>query len=364
MAGAIPGQYIVSLSSGVSPSTMTARAGVKPMYTYTRAHPGFAARLTPAQLDVIRDQPGVEAVEQDATVTMPRDMRGAAPARPGPVTKVAEVPWNLSRIDGREAGRVGYSVKATGAKVRAYIIDSGIELEHPEFGGRAVAGAGFVDDGRGARDCAGHGTHVAGTVGGARSGVAKRTTLVSVRVFDCAGLTTNSTVIAAVNWVAEHARPPAVANLSMGGPRSAAVDRAVEDLAGAGVFPVVAAGNSDADACTVSPAAARSGFTVGAVDRRDRRAPFSNWGRCVKINAPGVDIRSAHLKGTFRELSGTSAAAPHVTGVAALYKDARGDAPYATLASWLTRNATGGMDTSRSGAPTGTPPLLVSTGDL
>ncbi|MFH8367591.1 S8 family peptidase [Streptomyces sp. NPDC018031] len=361
--GAIPGQYIVSLSSGTSPATVTTRAGVKPLYTYSRTHTGFAARLSPAQLDMVRNQPGVEAVEEDATVTVPEDLPPATPPA-GPVTKVAEVPWNLARIDSREPGGIRYSVKATGAKVRSYIIDSGIELNHPDFAGRAVAGTSFVEDGRGARDCVGHGTHVAGTVGGARSGVARKTTLVSVRVFDCAGLSSNSAVIAAMDWVADHARRPAVANLSLGGPRSAAVNRAVADLAASGVFPVVAAGNSGADACTVSPAGSPSGFTVGAVDRKDRLAPFSNWGGCVKMNAPGVDIRSAHLGGGYRELSGTSAAAPHVTGVAALYKDARGDTSFAALSSWLTRNATPGMDTTRAGSPTGTPPLLVHTGGL
>ncbi|KUJ66335.1 hypothetical protein ACZ90_37575 [Streptomyces albus subsp. albus] len=368
--GAIPGQYIVSLAAGVTPGSVTARARVKPLYTYNRARGGFAAKLSPAQVEMIRHQPGVEAVEQDATVSLPRETDPASMSTPNGATATtagapaAEVPWGLTRINNREPGGIGYSVKATGATVRSYIIDSGIETKHPDFRGRASAGVSFVKDGRGAGDCAGHGTHVAGVVGGATSGVARQTRLVSVRVFDCTGVTSNSTLIAAVNWVAEHARRPAVANLSLSGPKSAAVDRAIEDLSEAGVFPVVAAGNGDVDACTVSPAGARGAFPVAALDRKDRKAPFSNWGRCVAVNAPGVGIRSAFLDGTYRELSGTSMAAPHVTGVAALYKDVRGDAPFATVSAWLTGNATPGIDTTRNGATSDTPPLLLYTGGL
>ncbi|MFC0600928.1 S8 family peptidase [Streptomyces palmae] len=368
--GAIPGQYIVSLAAGVTPARVTTGTGVTPLYTYGRARGGFAARLNPSQVEMIRQRPGVVAVEQDATVSLPRESDSASVSTPGRATGAtagapgARVPWGLTRINHREPGGTGYSVKATGAKVRSYIIDSGIELNHPEFGGRAETGVSFVQDGRGAQDCAGHGTHVAGVVGGRTVGVARQTHLVSVRVFDCAGAASNSALIAAINWVAEHARPPAVANLSMSGPKSAAVDRAVEGLADAGVFPVVAAGNGDVDACTVSPSGARGAFPVGAVDRRDRKAAFSNWGECVALSAPGVNIRSAFPGGGYRELSGTSMAAPFATGVAALYKDTHGDTPSDTLAHWLTGNATPGIDTTRNGAASGTPPLLLYTGGL
>ncbi|WKX70168.1 S8 family peptidase [Streptomyces sp. XD-27] len=370
MKGAIPGQYIVSLASGVSPSAMADRVGIRPMFTYTRVHHGFAAKLTTAQVDMLRNQPGVSAVEQDARLDVPR-VTGPATTRPArkpvaatPRRQAAPVPWGLARINHRENGATGYAMKATGAKVNSYIIDTGIQLNHPDFGGRAVAGHSFIDDGRGTRDCNGHGTHVAGTVGGTTSGVAKKTRLVSVRVFDCSGVSANSTVIAAANWVAANAKKPAVANLSLGGPYSAAMNRALEGLAAAGVFPVVAAGNENSDACATSPASSPGALTVAATDQKDRKAPFSNWGRCVDINAPGVDIRSAYLGGTFRELSGSSMAAPHVTGVAALYKDTYGDASFKSVASWLIGYATPGVDTSNKGVPTGTPPRLVYTGRM
>ncbi|MFD8078158.1 S8 family serine peptidase [Streptomyces sp. NPDC059718] len=265
-------------------------------------------------------------------------------------------PWGLTRINNRALDGFGYSVRATGAKVTSYIVDSGIEFSHPDFGGRAVPGYDAIGDGLDGGDCNGHGTHVAGTVGGSYTGVARKTTLVSVRVFPCVGRTANSAVVAGIDWVAGHARKPAVANLSFAGRWSLATNRAVEGLARAGIFPVAAAGNENVNACFVSPASSQSAFTVGAIDQEDRRAWFSNWGTCVDIHAPGMGILSAYLNGSFRDLDGTSMAAPHVTGIAALYKDTHGDASFATLSEWLTGHAIrnvpidGGYGTARLSA--------------
>jgi subtilisin family serine protease len=265
-------------------------------------------------------------------------------------------PWGLTRINNRALGGTGFEVRATGAKVTSYIVDSGIEFSHPDFGGRAVPGYDAIDDGLDGGDCNGHGTHVAGVVGGNYTGVARKTALVSVRVFPCVGRTSNSAVIAGIDWVAGHARKPAVANLSLAGRWSPAANRAVEGLAAAGVFPVAAAGNDNLNACFVSPASSRAAFTVGAIDQEDRRAWFSNWGTCVDIHAPGMGILSAYLNGSFRDMDGTAMAAPHVTGIAALYKDTHGDASFADLSAWLTGHAIrnvpidGGYGTARLSA--------------
>jgi subtilisin family serine protease len=378
------GQYIVTMNVGTAPNGLLKRLGVKPLYVYEHALPGFAARLTAAQVARVRAAPGVDEVERDTVVAIPEvedapsdnDLEppdppdaetSAAPAPvPAPVPAPAAapapaakqrmggfVPWGLSRINQRTMGGTGFSVKATGAKVTAYIIDSGIEYTHPDFGGRAVPGFDAIHDGHDGADCNGHGTHVAGVVGGSYTGVARKARLVSVRVFPCSSRTTDSAVIAGIDWVAGHASKPAVADLSVSGRWSPAANRAVEGLAKAGVFPVVAAGNENVNACFVSPASSPGAFSVGAIDETDRRSWFSNWGPCVDIHAPGQDILSSYLNGTFRTMDGTAMAAPHVAGIAALYKDTYGDADFATLSKWLSGNATrnvpidGGYGTAR-----------------
>jgi subtilisin family serine protease len=368
------GQYIVTMNAGTAPDALLKQLGVKPLYVYEHALPGFAARLTAAQVARVRADPGVDEVERDTVVAIPEvedapsddDLEPPDPPDTGtqaapaaaPLPKAQQrmggfVPWGLSRINHRTVGGTGYSVKATGAKVTAYIIDSGIEYTHPDFGGRAVPGFDAIHDGHDGADCNGHGTHVAGVVGGGYTGVARKTRLVSVRVFPCSSRTTDSAVIAGIDWVAGHASKPAVANLSVSGRWSPAANRAVEGLAKAGVFPVVAAGNDNVNACFVSPASSPGAFSVGAIDETDRRSWFSNWGPCVDIHAPGQDILSSYLNGTFRTMDGTAMAAPHVTGIAALYKDTYGDADFATLSKWLSGNATrnvpidGGYGTAR-----------------
>ncbi|MDX3356636.1 S8 family peptidase [Streptomyces sp. ME01-24h] len=352
--GGITGQYLVILRRDTDPNSVLRSVAARPMFTYTSALVGFAARLSDEQVSRLRAVPGVEAVEQDARIAVPR------PA-PQEAAAAAEVSWGLARIGSRARDGAAFSVRATGATVASYVIDTGIDFGHEQFGGRAVAGFDAVEDGRDGADCNGHGTHVAGTVGGATTGVARAVKLVSVRVLGCEGSGSVAMLVAGMNWVAAHAVKPAVANLSTGGARSETADRAVEGLAAAGVFPVVAAGNSDEDACGASPAGAPGAFTVAATDESDRKASFSNWGGCVDISAPGTGITSAAMGGGLARMSGTSMAAPHVTGVAALYKDVYGDVSTSFLASWLQANATPGVPVD---APAGTPRLLVYTSGL
>lgn len=356
---AIPGNYIVSLTPGTDPAAVTARIGVKPRHVYRDALTGFAAPLTEQQLAQVRGLPTVTGVEQDSTVVVSPVEQRAVPA---PARRAGTgIPWGLERINQRAPGSHGFSVKSTGSKVTAYVIDSGIDFTHPEFGGRATLGIDQIADGRNGEDCAGHGTHVAGTVGGEHTGVAKQVRLVAVRVLNCEARGPNSGIIAGINWVAANARKPAIANLSLGGNYSSSMNASLNGLARSGVFPVVAAGNGDTNACVISPASAAQAYTVAAIDEYDRKASFSNYGSCVNINAPGTGITSASLNGTYADMSGTSMAAPHVTGIAALYKDVNGDTDFATLSKWLTANATPNVPL---GAPWGTPRLLAYTGGL
>jgi subtilisin family serine protease len=293
----------------------------------------------------VRRSPLVASVEADQIVTT--DVTQSMDANGDP--------WGLDRIDqGALPLSQSYSYTSTGAGVHAYIIDTGIWTLHSEFGGRADN----VYDALGltGTDCNGHGTHVAGTIGAATYGVAKGVSLHGVRVLNCAGAGLTSDVIAGVDWVAAHHASPAVANMSLGGGSSAALNSAVTNLWNAGVFLAVAAGNDDADACDTSPAGASGVFTVAASEKTDAKASYSNWGSCVEAYGPGSSIKSTWLVGATMTLSGTSMATPHVAGVAALYKAAFGDASSATVASWIVTNATTGVIT---GNPGGTPNKLL-----
>ncbi len=346
----VPGQYIVVFHGAVTDPGTVATAlvsglGGTMLHIYTSALKGFAARLPAAAADAIRRNPLVASVEPDqvmrADVTQAMDANGD--------------PWGLDRIDqGVLPLTRTYSYTATGAGVHAYIIDTGIWTLHPEFGGRADD----VYDALGitGEDCNGHGTHVAGTVGAATYGVAKGVSLHGVRVLSCAGIGLNSDVIAGVDWVTANHANPAVANMSLGGGKSSALDQAVTNLWNSGVFLAVAAGNDNADACGSSPAGATGVFTVAASERTDAKASYSNWGTCVEAYGPGSSIKSTYLAGTTMTLSGTSMATPHVTGVAALYKATFGDAASATVSNWIINNATTAVIT---GNPSGTPNRLL-----
>jgi subtilisin family serine protease len=332
---AIPGRYIVMVEKGHDADDV-ARGRDQQVFD---ALNGFAASLDAAQVRALRRSARVAIVEQDrvveasATQSIPSD------------------PWGLDRIDQRTLplSRT-YTYNTLAGNVNAYVIDTGISTSNSDFGGRA---SNVYDAfGGNGQDCNGHGTHVAGTIGGATWGVAKGVQLRGVRVLNCSGSGSTSGIIAALNWLRTNAVRPAVANMSLGGGYSSTLNSAANNLANAGVFIAVAAGNENQNACNVSPASASAAYTTAASDRSDRRASFSNWGSCVDAYAPGVSIRSAWLNGGASTISGTSVASPHVAGVAALYKGAFGDAASATVSSWITSNATPNViSANRAGTP-------------
>jgi len=314
-ATAIPGRYIVVFKAGTQAANMSATAehargnGAQVDFVYGAALNGFAANLPEQALLALSRNPNVEFIEADQVITID--------ATQSPAT------WGLDRIDQRALPLNNtYTYNSTGAGVTAYIIDTGIRVSHNEFGGRATSGYDFVDNDSNADDCNGHGTHVSGTVGGGIYGVAKGVSLVGVRVLNCAGSGTTSGVIAGINWVtAQHTTGKAVANMSLGGGVSTALDTAVRNSIADGIVYAIAAGNSNANACNFSPARTAEAITVGATTSTDARASYSNKGRCLDIFAPGSSITSAWITSNTatNTISGTSMAAPHVAGVAALY---------------------------------------------
>lgn len=312
--GNIPGRFIVTLKPGNNPSSVAAEFMVQPDFEYRTVLTGFAGEISEAARSGLMRDNRVARIEQDGVVTTAS-------------TTQINATWGLDRIDQRALPLDGnYIYTALGTDVTAYIIDTGIRYTHNEFQGRVPAGTYFDAFGGDGNDCNGHGTHVAGTVGGAVYGVAKDVNLVAVRVLDCNGSGTFSGVIAGMDWVAARALGPSVANMSLGGGSSASVNEAVGRMFDAGVPTIVAAGNGDRrgraqDACNYSPAGAPKAYTVGATTNTDSKTSWSNFGNCVDIFAPGASITAAwHTSNTaINTISGTSMAAPHVAGVAALY---------------------------------------------
>ena len=328
-AGAIPGQYIVTLrapSTGISAQSIGGTSYVKKMSAVD------ARRLAA--------EPNVEYVEQDRMMHIEATQKN-------PV-------WGLDRIDQRATKpSKSYTPMDDGSSVHAYVIDTGIRITHTEFAGRASYGYDFVDDDAIASDCNGHGTHVAGTIGGTHYGVAKKVKLVAVRVLNCDGSGTLSGVIAGVDWVTANAQKPAVANMSLGGGRSASLEAAVQRSIDSGVTYAVAAGNDDTNAGQESPAALPAAITVAASDSADRRADFSNYGSIVDLFAPGVNVRSSFASSdtAVATESGTSMATPHVTGAAALVLDAAPGYTPAQVRNFLVARATTGKIKDAEGSP-------------
>ena len=311
------GTWIVTLRGGADPAeaarSLVGAHGGDVRYVYTDALRGFAFHGPQAAADAIGRSPLVTRVEADSEVRLDTTQTGAT--------------WGLDRIDQRALPlSKSYTYEATGAGVTAYVIDSGILTAHTEFEGRASLGLDLVRTNNG-QDCNGHGTHVAGTIGGKTYGVAKAATLIAVRVFDCSGGSAWSTIIEGIDWVVgHHVGGPAVANMSLGGGGNQSVDDATERLIADGVSTAVAAGNGDwlgrqADACKYSPARVPAAMTISATNSSDQKAPWANYGNCVDWFAPGVSITSAWFTSTTdtKSISGTSMATPHTAGVAALY---------------------------------------------
>jgi subtilisin family serine protease len=353
-ANVIAGSYIVVFKDSVVPKNtvrkvidrLAARHKAAVRFSYTDALRGFSARMSKADAQRLATDPSVNYVEQDRTVSVA-------------VTQSPTPSWGLDRIDQRNFPLDNsYTYPAAGAVVRAYIIDTGIRTTHSDFGGRATWGTNTI--GGVNADCSGHGTHVAGTVGGSAYGVAKAVRLVAVKVLDCTGSGPLSGIAAGVDWVtADHTSGPAVANMSIGAPGSdSALETAIRNSIADGVTYAIASGNSSADACNFTPARVSEAITVNASTRTDARASFSNFGSCTDVFAPGQDITSdSNTSDTATKImSGTSMATPHVTGAAALILSASPAATPAQVWSTMLANSTPGKVTSPG---TGSPNRLV-----
>ena len=348
-ATAIPDSYIVVMKPATA-TTRSIKTGLAKKFGGTveqdfgAALNGFEATMSETEAKRLAADPKVAYVEQNQTVSLLATQTGAT--------------WGLDRIDQRARPlSTTYTYPRTASNVTAYIIDTGIRFAHGDFGGRATSGYDAVDGGT-ADDCNGHGTHVAGTVGGATWGVAKAVRLVGVRVLNCSGSGTNAGVIAGVNWVTQNARKPAVANMSLGGGASTALDNAVANSIASGVSYALAAGNSSANACSSSPARVPSAITVGATTSTDARASYSNYGTCLDIFAPGSSIKSAWYTSNTatNTISGTSMASPHVAGVAALVLSANPSFTPQQVRDNLVNSATPNVVTSPG---TGSPNRLL-----
>jgi subtilisin family serine protease len=378
-AGAVRDSYIVVLkdkSAQVATIRSTAASlarvhGGEVKQTYSNALKGYAARMSEAQAKLLAAQPEVAYVEQNHTVKKATDVRQDNPPS-----------WGLDRID--QSYRPldnAYIYSTTASNVRVYVLDTGINKDHQEFGVRASYGQNFAPvnsknpdldpsygadpvDPANANDCDGHGTHVAGTIGGTTFGVAKGVTLVAVRVLNCAGYGTTAGVLAGIDWVKNdptRSGVPAVANMSLGSSASTAINDSVKAAIAGGVTFAVAAGNERWDACFDSPASVPEAITVGATDSSDRRAAFSNFGPCVDVFAPGVGITSAWNNSTSATatISGTSMATPHVAGAAALLLGAN---PTLTPAQVQTAIVNGAVTGAVNNPGVGSPNKLLQVG--
>lgn len=341
------GTYIIVLKSANDidgKEKQIAQMGGRTEKRFTHAINGLSVKIKHKDADQLRTEPNVLSVELDQPM-FALDTQTPTPS------------WGLDRTDQRALPLSNsFTASAYGAGVDVYVVDTGVSTTHTDFSGRLRSGFSAINDGRGSNDCNGHGTHVAGTAAGTTYGVAKATSIIPVRVLDCAGSGSNTGVIAGLDWIiANHsAGVAAVANMSLGGGASLALDTAVQNAINDGVVMAVAAGNSNANACNYSPARAANAITVGATDRTDVRASYSNFGSCLDIFAPGTSITSAWINSStaINTISGTSMASPHVAGVAAALLSANPTLSPADISSMLRSSATPNVvSTAGTGSP-------------
>lgn len=348
--GIIKNQYIVILNKDAGPSKDFAQniakqhAG-KVLQSYDTVLKGFAIYLLDtagaAFIEAMKKNPHVLSVESDTIVNID-------------ATTQSNPDWGLDRIDQKALPlNSTYSYLQTGSGTTAYIVDTGILSSHQEFSGRVLSGYTAISDGNGTTDCNGHGTHVAGTVGGTTYGVAKNVNLVPIRILGCDGSGASSNVIAGLDWILKNGKKPAVVNMSLGGEANASLDSAVENLFNNGYVMVVAAGNSNTDACSSSPARVSKAITVAATDSTDTRASYSNYGSCVDIFAPGSQINSSWIGSNTatKVLNGTSMATPHVVGVVAEMLQSTPTATPQTISTDLLNQASNNVVKNPSGSP-------------
>ncbi|MFE7586072.1 S8 family serine peptidase [Streptomyces gardneri] len=353
--GTIAGSYIVTLDESAQAETAKGRAvaakfGAKIKRTYTSAINGYSVELSEAQAKKLAADPAVRTVVQNRVFTID----GTQPSPPS---------WGLDRIDQKALPlNQSYSYPdSAGQGVTAYIIDTGVRISHSDFGGRAANGYDAIDNDNTAQDGHGHGTHVAGTVGGSSYGVAKKAKIVGVRVLDNSGSGTTEQVVAGIDWVTQNAVKPAVANMSLGGGVDTVLDQAVRNSIAAGITYAVAAGNDSSNASNYSPARVSEAITVGSTTNTDARSSFSNYGTVLDIFAPGSSIKSAWNTNdtATNTISGTSMATPHVAGAAAVYLADNPTATPAQVSTALTTAATPNVVTSPG---TGSPNRLLFVG--
>jgi subtilisin family serine protease len=320
--------------------------------TFDASIKAYATEMTEAEAIRLSEHPSVKYVEEDGVV----ETQSVQP----------NAPWGLGRIDQR-AGTIpsdtNYEYGPTGAGVTVYIIDTGVWTENPDFNGRAIWGYDSFNDANRITECNGHGTHVAGIAGATTYGVAKNARLVSVKVFPCSGAAAVSDVISGIDWVRRNVVFPAVANMSLSGSRSGALEDAVGELIRSGVTVTAAAGNNGTDACSYSPGHLAEAITVGSTYYTDERPSSTNYGSCLDVFAPGVVIASTWNRPDMpsNSLSGTSMASPHVAGVAALFLEQNPTASPSQVADAIRVNATPDRVTE---AGPGSPNLFLFSGFL
>ncbi|MDX8237855.1 S8 family peptidase [Acinetobacter pittii] len=348
--GIIKNQYIVILNKDAGPSNdfaqnIAKQHGGKVLQTYDNVFKGFAVYLPEAAgtafVEAMKKNPNVLSVENDTIMKID-------------ATTQSNPDWGLDRIDQKTLPlNSAYSYLQTGSGTTAYIVDTGILSTHQQFSGRVLSGYTAISDGNGTTDCNGHGTHVAGTVGGSTYGVAKNVSLVPIRILGCDGSGASSNVIAGLDWILKNGKKPAVVNMSLGGDASTSLDSAVENLFNNGYVMVVAAGNSNTDACSSSPARVSKAITVAATDNTDTRASYSNYGSCVDIFAPGSQINSSWIGSNTatKVLNGTSMATPHTAGIVAQMLQSTPSATPQTITTNLLNQASSNVVKNPSGSP-------------